>query len=105
MIADSTAIGRFQTILDLITANGLRVVTFRELQAMADGKNRYLHGPDPVPEISVQIGIIEYMRKAIGLRRDNYTWHFAFIVISLMLFGILTTILWKRVSGKRFHKQ
>ena len=97
LIVDSDAINRFRYILDFISAQGLKVVTFRDVQA--DGKNYKLnYVPDRIPEVPVKIGIADYVRQALDINRNNYVKYIVLSALFLVLLGLLFVVILRNIK-------
>jgi peptidoglycan/xylan/chitin deacetylase (PgdA/CDA1 family) len=87
--ADMEAINKFNGILDFLSAKGFKVITFKEISNNDIDLNQHLNRPDVIPEISIKIGIFDYLRKTIGINRHNYKLFIVSFSISFVLLALL----------------
>jgi peptidoglycan/xylan/chitin deacetylase (PgdA/CDA1 family) len=95
-VVNLKAIQKFEKLLKIIEAEKLKVLTFQDIKKNNIRLNHYLNKPDIIPEINVQIATIQYLRKLIGINRENYK----FFILTFSVIIILTTVL-MLISQKR----
>ena len=72
MKSDVTALKVFEYMLEFIRNKKLKVLSFRNIKDSNIELEKYLKRPDTIPEISMQISTLQYLRKRIGINRRNY---------------------------------
>jgi len=72
MKVDMNSLEIFEYILKSIHEKNLSILTFRDIKNNKVELEQYIGSPDTIPEISVRISAVQYLRKRIGINRDNY---------------------------------
>lgn len=100
--ADMGAMEIFEGILDFIHLKGLRVLPFREIRGQNIELDQYLNTPDFIPEVARSIGMGSYLRKFIGINRDNYKTFILLFTISSLLIIIGAILIISRLRKRRY---
>ncbi|MDY6853836.1 MAG: hypothetical protein SWO11_03875 [Thermodesulfobacteriota bacterium] len=100
--ADTDAIEIFKKLIDFINLKGMRVLTFREIRKQNIELNQHLNTPDFIPEISLQIGMGQYLRKFIGMNRDNYITFILLFSISFILLILVAILIISHLRKRRY---
>jgi hypothetical protein len=71
MQANAKALDMFEYVLDFISKRKLDIITFRDIRKNKIKLEQYLNKPDIIPEVPLQISIILYAGKLLGINREN----------------------------------
>ena len=96
---------RFERILDSILRQGMEVRTFRQIADRQSDLAHYLNRRDVVPEISLQIPFLHYLRKAAGIHRDNYRAVILSCGLGVSLAALLAVVRWRVSRGERASRK
>jgi hypothetical protein len=86
MEVDKNALKIFNYVLDFINRKQLGVLTFRDIKNNKIELEQFLNTTDTIPDVSINISAVQYMRKRIGINRNNYK-------IYLSAFGFFTLLI------------